>query len=210
VYNNKLFQRYAPIYDLLWLPLFHLRHVVANQLALPKNSKVIDVACGTGSQAIVLAKSGIHVVGIDLAPAMINKAQKKIKDGLTVYFICHDATNIPYPQQFFDASVLSFGLHDMPEEIGIAIVKEMRRITKPNGKIIIVDYNAHSPRNLISRVSCRAAQIWESKYYDGFLRKGISYYLEKAGLKMYSAKTMYRGIIQMISCFNTTKCDWTK
>jgi len=145
-YNQQLFRRIAPIYDYVEIIVRHLRKKVTVKIKKPK-AKVLDVACGTGNQAISFAKKGFSVVGIDLSSDMLKYAKKKVKPSYDLKFIYGDATKINYKSSVFDASSISFGLHDMPEQIAILILKEMIRTTKKNGQIIIVDY--HKPKNQI-------------------------------------------------------------
>lgn len=175
-YNARFFKRWASVYD--WVEFFtaHIREYVA-MVNLPKGSKILDMACGTGAQSIAFAKKGFSVVGVDLSPDMLARAKKKIRKEYDVSLICADASKIEYPDSYFALSSISFGLHDMPEEIGLAVLKEMKRVTKQNGKIIIVDYRA--PKNALSKLANKIAKIWESKYYDYFLKVGLEYYLGK-------------------------------
>ena len=179
----------------------HIREHVAALIDLPKGSKILDMACGTGAQSIAFAKRSFSVVGVDLSPDMLARAKKKIHKGYDVVFLCRDASDISYADSHFDASSISFGLHDMPEEIGLAILKEMKRATKQNGKIIIVDY--HKPENQFSAfVGNKVAKIWEGRYYDHFLRVGLRHYTGKVGLKIDSQETRFGGNVQITTLIN--------
>ncbi len=63
-----------------------LRHVVQEHLAqlFPPGATVVDLGCGTGEDALLLASRGVQVVGIDPAPGMIERARKKVSDRGTV------------------------------------------------------------------------------------------------------------------------------
>lgn len=199
-YNIRLFKRMAPVYDYVEFFVSRIREEVA-RIDLPRGSKILDVACGTGTQSIAFAKRGLSVVGIDLSPDMLARAKKKIKKGYDATFLCHDASHIPYPDSYFDASSISFGLHDMPEEIGLAVLKEMRRATKQSGKIIIVDY--HKPENPFSAfIGNKIAKIWESRYYDYFLRVGLRHYTDTVGLEMDSHEARFWGNVQIATLIN--------
>lgn len=200
-YNIRWFRRMAPIYDLVEFFVAHIREKTAQEVNLPKDAKILDMACGTGSQSIAFAKRGFSVVGVDLSPDMIARAKKKIKKDYNVTFLCRDASNIPYPDSNFDLAVISFGLHDMPEEIGLAILREMKRTTKSNGKIIIVDYDR--PLNSFSAFLGHAiAKIWEGKYYDHFIKVGLQSYLDKVAIKSQEKATYFFGNVQKVICQN--------
>lgn len=165
-YNYRFFKKWAFIYDFIEIFIGYIRKKVTNKIK-ENNRKILDVACGTGNQSIDFAKNGFEVIGIDLSQDMLKYARKKIKPDYKIKLINGDATKVNHKNSFFDVSSISFGLHDMPEKIGIMILKEMIRTTKNNGQIIIVDYNI--PKNkIISWFGFRIAKLWESKYYDHY------------------------------------------
>lgn len=199
-YSVEWFKRLAPVYDLVEIFVASLRKKVAKKVNKQK-AKILDVACGTGNQSIAFANHNHRVVGIDLSPDMLRYAKKKVKSNHDIIFVCGDATEISYPDAYFDVSSISFGLHDMPEEIGIMILREMIRTTKPNGQIIIVDY--HKPKNkIIAWFGLRMAKLWESKYYDHFMGVGLNYYLDKVGLTAINKETYLLGNVQVVECMN--------
>ncbi|MBM4402557.1 MAG: class I SAM-dependent methyltransferase [Candidatus Cloacimonetes bacterium] len=203
-HNIRWFRRMAPVYDSVEIFVAHIREKTAQEIELPKDAKILDMACGTGSQSIAFAKHRFSVVGVDLSPDMLARAKKKIKKDYDVTFLCQDASNIPYQNDYFDLAIISFGLHDMPEEIGLAILKEMKRATKPNGKMIIIDYDR--PSNAFSAFLGRAiAKIWEGKYYDHFLKVGLKFYLEKVGIESKEKANYFFGNVQKVTCQNPIK-----
>ena len=58
----------APVYDVVEFFVAHIRKRVVTEAHLPKGAKILDMACGTGSQSIAFAKRGFSVVGVDFAP----------------------------------------------------------------------------------------------------------------------------------------------
>lgn len=200
-HNVRWFRRMAPVYDIVEVFARHIREKVVSDSGLARGAKVLDMACGTGAQSIAFAERGFSVVGVDLSPDMLARAKKKIRKGYDVTFLCQDASSVPYAESHFDLATISFGLHDMPEEIGVAVLKEMRRVTKPNGKIVIVDYDV--PINSFSAFLGHAvAKIWESKYYDHFLKTGLQHYLNKAKLSAGDKENFMFANIQKVICIN--------
>ena len=172
--NAKVFKKFAPIYDLVEFVVGGIRKDITKDL--PAGSYVLDVACGTGTQAISLAKQGHRVVGIDLSTDMLNRAQKKQRGLANIEFIEKDATDTGYPNGTFDVTMISFGLHDMPELMAMAVLEEMKRVTKPNGRLYILDYG--QPANVLVRKSSRLiCSIWESEHYRNFVSNRIDHYL---------------------------------
>ena len=76
-YNNRIFLVHSMWYDVVSGLLNPIRRAIANLEIFHPGMRVLDMACGTGTQAIALAKQGLMVTGIDLSPAMLVKAQRK-------------------------------------------------------------------------------------------------------------------------------------
>lgn len=207
-HNVRWFRRMAPIYDVVEVLVGHIRKNVASQSGLSEGARVLDMACGTGAQSIAFAKRGFSVVGVDLSPDMLARAKKKIRKDYDVTFLCQDASSVPFADSQFDLATVSFGLHDMPEEIGAAVLKEMRRVTKPNGKIVIVDYDV--PQNSFSAfLGHLVAKIWESKYYDHFLKVGLQHYLNEAKLSIEEKENFMFANVQKVVCTSRIRASIT-
>jgi len=129
----------APFYDAVTAILSKLRDKVVDFTGAPVKSRILDVATGTGKQAFAFAKKGYVVVGIELSKDMLNVAISKNRYD-NVNFQITDATKLPFEDNVFDVSCVSFALHDMILTIREKALKEMVRVTKPKGTIIIVDY----------------------------------------------------------------------
>jgi len=195
-YNAKFFKKWAPVYDYIAVFIAKLRTETAKK-ADPENKKILDIACGTGAQSIAFAKRGFSVIGIDLSEDMLKRAQKKIKPEYDIKFFQGDAIKTAYANDTFDASSISLGLHGMPEEVAIKILKEMIRVTKRNGQIIIADYN--TPQNWLGY---QFMKLWESRYYKHFIKVGIDYFLKKVGLSRVSRDVILFNNYQIIVCKN--------
>lgn len=128
-YNNQFFATWAKLYDYEKYILFPLRRKVAAFLAVPPPKKILDVATGTGAQAYEFAKRGHDVTGIDLSPEMLAQAKKKTTSSLRLRFLHADATKLPFKKGTFDVSSISLGLHDMPYDIDVMVLQEMKRQT---------------------------------------------------------------------------------
>jgi len=98
--------------------------------------QVLDLACGTGALSRVLANSNdiTRIVGIDVAPAMVDLARKIADDG--GYANCADfhlasAENLPFEDEAFDVCLCQQGLQFFPDQQ--AALREVYRVTKPGG-----------------------------------------------------------------------------
>src|SRR5574341_365185 len=179
---KQAFGKLAPSYDLIAAPAIRLRGQAARLTAAAPGSRVLDVATGTGSQAIAFARLGYEVVGVDLSEAMLEVAQKKNKYG-NLRFEPADATHLSFPDESFDVSCISFALHDMPLTIEQKVLKEMVRVTKTEGCFVIVDYGL--PRNGPGRfLIYRLVGSYEGEYYHPFIQRDLRALLMQAGIEV--------------------------
>jgi len=110
-----------------------------NRLQIPKEAKVLDVACGTGNLAIPAAKAGAVVTGLDFASNLVEQARARAKaEGLEIEFQEGDAEAMPYPDGSFDVVVTMFGAMFCPRPEKAAA--ELIRVTKPGGRIAMANW----------------------------------------------------------------------
>lgn len=195
-YNNAFFARWAKLYDYEKYLLFPLRQKAARFLNLPAPQKVLDVATGTGAQAYELAKLGHNVVGIDLSPEMLAQAKKKLTPSLHLRFLQADGTKLPFKNGIFDVSSISLGLHDMPHEIDLLVLKEMKRVTKKNGIILIVDY-MEPKKHWVAKLIYPLIRAYETPNYVPFVTRGFDDLLARVDLSSFRT-TNFLGLAQII------------
>lgn len=199
--NNGRFRIFASIYDVIEILFAHIRRIIVEQQKLSRATRVLDVACGTGSQAIAFAKKGFSVVGIDLSPHMLAYARKKVREGWDATFLCGDAVHIPFEISTFDLSSIFFGLHEMSEETALLVLREMKRTTKNGGRIIIADYRRPQNR-FFAFLVCNVSKIWESEHYAHFIKIGLQSYLNTVGLQVETKALHLFGNLQVVTCIN--------
>jgi ubiquinone/menaquinone biosynthesis C-methylase UbiE len=171
------------------------REIVAGYI--PKDSNVIDICCGTGALVFYISKRCEHVTGVDHSSGMIKYANKEKKDrgSTNVEFVHADATNLSlYQDHVFDYAVLSFTIHEMPQDIRVPVLREAMRIAK---EIIIVDYMIPIPMNWIGMINLRYEFIAGYDHFRNFLNfrnnRGLDGLLEKVELTIEEEATEYQG-----------------
>jgi demethylmenaquinone methyltransferase/2-methoxy-6-polyprenyl-1,4-benzoquinol methylase len=128
-------------------------HAEAQRLAnIQAGQHVLDVACGTGRATISLAQAvgeNGKVDALDLSEAMINQARAKI-DRLgwsdRVQFKQGNARELPYPDKLFDVVYNGYMFDLIPLDGFLPILKEMRRVLKPGGKLVLVNMSKPDER----------------------------------------------------------------
>ena len=103
------------------------------------NDTVLDVACGPGILACAFAKVARHVTGIDLTPAMLERARAlQAEQGLkNVTWKQGDVLPLPFSDASFTLVVSRFAFHHLLEP-GSALT-EMRRVCAPGGTVMVID-----------------------------------------------------------------------
>lgn len=140
--------RWASLYDgvVNILTLGHarrLRILTVDQALLKPGEKVLDVGCGTGGVTIPaklrVGKTG-EAAGIDPAPEMIAVARHKASRArLEIDFRLGVIESLPYPDATFDAVTSSMMMHHLPEHLQVKGLAEIRRVLKPDGRLLIAD-----------------------------------------------------------------------
>jgi len=102
---------------------------------------ILDIATGTGDLVILMAKTAAKkIIGLDISAGMLEVGKQKIaKENLTdrIEMVLGDSENMPYPDNFFDAITVSFGIRNFETlEKGLA---EIYRVLKPNGLFVILE-----------------------------------------------------------------------
>jgi ubiquinone/menaquinone biosynthesis C-methylase UbiE len=190
----------APFYDVVAAPFSSVRDRMVNFTNAQKGSKILDVATGTGQQAFAFAKKGYEVMGIDLSEAMLNVAKKKNKYRNAKFEVA-DATSLPFENNSFDIFSISFALHEMPLSIREKVFKEMVRVTKPKGIIVIADYDL--PKNKIGKsLIYYFTALFEAKYYKSFIKSDLEALLNKNRIEIIEKDTILRGAGRLLKGIN--------
>jgi len=137
--NVQLFNRWAKTYDApllrFWMKGFHK---VALRIIKNKESKVLDISCGSGELLRELAKRKFKkLYGVDIAPKMLDVAGRKLPSFVKLQEA--DVHALPFPHGMFDyvISTEAFHHYDKQKEA----LQEMKRVTHKNGYIIVADIN---------------------------------------------------------------------
>jgi len=114
----------------------YAEHAV-DTLALHQGSKVLDVACGSGSVSLMVAARVASVDAIDFSLSMLEICQKKADEGniKNIQTFHGDAQNLPYDDVSFDAAISMFGLMFFPDRK--AGLLEIYRTLKQGGRVAI-------------------------------------------------------------------------
>lgn len=155
---NDLFNTIASRYDLLNdLQSFGLHRLWKRRLvhlaASQPGERVLDLCCGTGDIALAFARLGLEVTGLDFSEQMLTIARHRaeshgrVSGGPAIQFLHGDAQQIPFPDASFDIVSVGYGLRNLADwESGL---REMKRVAKPGGRLLVLDFG--KPPNRVLR-----------------------------------------------------------
>lgn len=130
-------RRYDLVNDLLSLGRTKAWRKRVVKIINPKpGEKILDIAAGPGSSSEPLHRAGAEVTSMDFSEGMLEQGRKARP---YLKFVKGDALNIPFPDNHFDVTTISFGLRNTNDYE--KALREARRVTKIGGRIAIVEFS---------------------------------------------------------------------
>ncbi|MEK7342039.1 MAG: class I SAM-dependent methyltransferase [Candidatus Binatota bacterium] len=139
-HESKLYSEFAPLYDKIFGKIFYsrLRQVIGD-LHIPRGARVLEVGAGTGTSFPAYPRH-CQVIGIDLAPDMLARAQGKIRENGWSHLkvMKMDALQLEFPDDSFDYVMAFHVVTVVPDPV--RMVEEAKRVCRPGGRIVIVNH----------------------------------------------------------------------
>ena len=136
--------------DKLW-------EVMLDQAGVKPGDSVLDVGCGPGALTLkAQARTGQtgRVIGIDASPEMIAVAREKARKAKAqVDFRLEVVEKLPFPDRSFDVVLSSLMMHHLPDDVKRQALAEIRRVLKPGGSLMIIDFKRTEPNERHSFLS---------------------------------------------------------
>ncbi len=121
---------------------------IEKEINYNKDTKILDIGCGTGRHSRELAKRGYHITGIDLSSSLITRAKEiAVRDGLSIDFQVQDARALTFSGEFDLIIMLCEGSFPLMEtdEMNYQILQNAARALRENGKFIFTTLNGLFP-----------------------------------------------------------------
>jgi ubiquinone/menaquinone biosynthesis C-methylase UbiE len=137
-----------------------------------KGKTAADVGAGTGFLTEGLIKQGIKVIAVDRSEEMLMQMKEKYKEYDCIDYRHGESENLPIQDDSVDYALANMYLHHV--ENPLKAIKEMTRILKPGGKLVLTDLDEHD------------FEFLKTEHHDhwmGFNREEVKQWFFKAGLK---------------------------
>ncbi len=153
----RQYDGWARVYDLFWRRYVNQTIPVLQRAArVQPGERVLDLASGTGAfeRRVAAEIPDVELVGIDLAPSMVERARAKLDGAANVRFEQADAHDLPFEESSFDAVVCANTFHyfSHPQQV----LAEARRVLRSDGRLVLLDW-------------CR--DYWTCKVMDAVLQR---------------------------------------
>lgn len=168
----RVFEREWLVNLILWGNFRRLREAALAEFGERIAQHVLQVACVYGDFTQRIA-ARLHGRGrldvVDVAPIQLANLRRKLGPNAPVRLHRQDSSALDFPAASVDATLLFFLLHEQPEAVRRATLAEALRVTRPGGKMVIVDYHRparwhplHLPMRLVLRtLEPFALDLWQ-------------------------------------------------
>lgn len=147
-HESKLYSDFAPLYDKVFGKFFYLRlRRVIESVKIPQGARVLEVGVGTGTSFPAYPRH-CEVIGIDLAPDMLARARRKIRENGWSHLkvVEMDALHLDFADDSFDYVMAFHVVTVVPDPI--RMIEEAKRVCRPGGRIVIVNHFTSESRLL--------------------------------------------------------------
>jgi ubiquinone/menaquinone biosynthesis C-methylase UbiE len=158
-----------------------------------KGKVAADIGAGTGFVTEGLLSNGLQVIAVDESEEMLQVMKSKFGDLSNVDFRIGESENLPVEDEGVDYTFANMFLHHVGSPV--RAIKEMTRILKPGGKLVITDLDEHNYEFLKTEQNDR---------WMGFRREDISAWFSEAGLKGVKVECANE------NCCSTSNCGCTE
>ncbi len=172
--SKNYFNEVADQWDTMRSSFFpeSVREKIYSLMEMSPDKMAADIGAGTGFLTEGLAQNGLQVIAVDFSTQMLKAMESKFERFDHITYRQGESADLPIPSNTVDYAVANMYLHHVKDPL--AAIKEMVRITKSRGSVILTDLDEHSFEFL---------KVEHHDEHLGFKRTDIRAWFEEAGLK---------------------------
>ena len=187
--------------------MMNMEDQLAQALALPAGSRILDAGCGMGRVAVHLAQTnGYHIDGVDLLDFNINEAKNyALKNGQNqlVTFRVGDYTQLPFADDSFDGIYTMETLYHAPD-YNVALA-ELRRVLKPGGRLVLFEYSVASVETIMPEALKAFREIADTSAmhsFPPFIHDEFDFLLQNNGFVNVTTTDITPHVVPMLKRFH--------
>jgi ubiquinone/menaquinone biosynthesis C-methylase UbiE len=155
-----------------------------------ENMRVLDVGCGTGRTLHQLAVTHprLRLHGVDLSPAYIRLARKRLEDVAELTLAVDNAEALPWADATFDVASSVYMFHELPRNARRNVMSELRRVVQRGGLVVIEDSAQQADSPDLVPVLREFPREFHEPFYDDYLEDDLAAMLVDAGFAVESVE----------------------
>jgi ubiquinone/menaquinone biosynthesis C-methylase UbiE len=195
---SRQYQRIALFYDLLELPFEYGRYRRLRRLVFDGLSgRILEAGVGTGRN-VEFYPQGASVVGIDISPAMLARAARRLKKSSAAIELREmDVARLDFPAGSFDVAVATFLFCVLPDELQRPALRELGRVVRTDGSIRLLDYVR--PQRPLRRAIAGLWQPWIAWAYGASFDRSTEELIPDVGLELVKAEYVVEDLVKMLT-----------
>ncbi|MCB9651956.1 MAG: methyltransferase domain-containing protein [Deltaproteobacteria bacterium] len=148
--------------------------------------KILDVACGTGRTLLQLARTFPEhdLYGLDLSPYYLQVAREVLAEAPNVSLVAENAEAMPFRDQHFDVVTSTFLFHELPRAARRAVLREMFRVLRPGGTVVIEDSVQRSDAPELAFFLGRFPEELHEPFYADYLQDDLQTVMREVGFEV--------------------------
>ena len=145
--------------------------------------KILDVACGTGPtlHQLAVTHSQARLYGVDLSPAYVKTARKRLEDAPDLTLAVENAEHLPYADGWFDVVTSTYLFHELPRNARRNVMRELFRVCRPGGLVVIQDSAQLSESASLEAALRGFPAEFHEPFYADYLGDDLAGMLEAVG-----------------------------
>ncbi|MCB2262267.1 MAG: rhodoquinone biosynthesis methyltransferase RquA [Candidatus Thiosymbion ectosymbiont of Robbea hypermnestra] len=197
----RVFERQWLVNLILWGNFGRLRDLALESLGNPVGGRTLQVACVYGNLTQRLVErldQGARLDVVDILPVQLENLARKLGPAPGTTLALSDSADLKAPDAHYDQVLVFFLLHEQPLETRKRTLAEALRVTKPGGRVLLVDYHRPHPANPLRLIMTPVLRLLEPFALD-LWRDEISTWLPRDMPDLQMRKqTFFGGLYQMM------------
>ena len=161
-----------------------------NELGGAARVRLLDVACGTGRtlHQLAVAHPTMRLTGVDLSPAYVRTARRRLDDVAELTLAVENAEALPWADASFDIATSVYLFHELPSNARRNVMREMFRVVRPGGLVVIEDSCQISESAEIATALREFPREFHEPFYANYLEDDLADLLREAGFVVESTE----------------------